>query len=188
MSGWLSFRGSGPHHTGNGVSIEPMRKKHLRQILAIEQQVYPKPWTHGVFSSELEQARLGRRWYIVARRIGKVVGYGGVMFTDDRLSDGEAHVTNVAVEPSCWRSGVGRTLMLALIHEARRRGCTSMSLEVRATNQAAQELYRQLGFAPAGIRQRYYENRDDAIVMWCHDVHAAEYGRRLEELESRDAR
>ena len=44
------------------------------------------------------------------------------------------------------------------------------TLEVRASNTAAQELYRQFGFAPAGVRKRYYENTEDAIVMWCHDI------------------
>jgi ribosomal-protein-alanine N-acetyltransferase len=160
-----------------------MRRRHLRQILAIESQVYPRPWTRGVFQSELDQAAAGRRHYVVARRGRRVVGYGGVMFTDERLSDGEAHVTNVAVDPTAWRSGVGRTLMLALVREARRRGCTSMSLEVRVTNEAAQALYRQFGFVPAGIRQRYYENTDDAIVMWCHDIDGDEYAERLARLE-----
>jgi ribosomal-protein-alanine N-acetyltransferase len=58
-----------------------------------------------------------------------------------------------------------------------------MSLEVRVTNEAAQALYRQFGFVPAGIRQRYYENTDDAIVMWCHDIDGDEYAERLARLE-----
>lgn len=170
---------------GGPVSIEPMRRTHLRQVLAIEQRVYPRPWTHGVFTTELDQVRHGRRLYVVARRGRAVVGYAGLMFTDERLSDGESHVTNVAVHPDAWRGGIGRALMLELMREARRRGCTSMSLEVRDTNRAAQALYRQLGFAPAGIRQRYYENTDDAIVMWCHDIDGEACAARLEELEAR---
>jgi ribosomal-protein-alanine N-acetyltransferase len=46
----------------------------------------------------------------------------------------------------------------------------------------AQELYRKFGFAPAGVRKRYYENTEDAIVMWCHDIQSGEYGARLREL------
>jgi [ribosomal protein S18]-alanine N-acetyltransferase len=53
---------------------------------------------------------------------------------------------------------------------------------VRASSTGAQELYRAFGFAPAGVRTRYYENSEDAIVMWCHDIHLPEYRARLEEL------
>ena len=60
--------------------IEPMRRRHLRNVLTIEARVYPKPWTLGVFHTELEAARVGDRHYVVARADGEVVGYGGVMF------------------------------------------------------------------------------------------------------------
>ena len=53
---------------------------------------------------------------------------------------------------------------------------------MRASGTGAQALYRSFGFAPAGIRTRYYENVEDAIVMWCHDIQGDAYGRRLEEL------
>lgn len=168
---------------GGRVVIVPMRRRHVRQVLAIEQQVYPRPWTHGVFTSELDQAAAGRRLYLAALRGRTVVGYAGLMFTDERLSDGESHVTNVAVDPRAWRQGIGRRLMIELLKAARARGCRSMSLEVRDTNRRAQELYRGLGFAPAGVRRRYYENTDDAIVMWCHDIDGNDYGERLERLE-----
>ena len=46
----------------------------------------------------------------------------------------------------------------------------------------AQELYRKFGFAPAGVRKRYYENTEDAIVMWCHDIQTEDYAERLREL------
>ena len=59
------------------------------------------------------------------------------------------------------------------------RGCTAWTLEVRASSTGAQALYRSFGFAPAGVRARYYEGREDAIVMWCHDIQGAEYADRL---------
>jgi ribosomal-protein-alanine N-acetyltransferase len=55
-------------------------------------------------------------------------------------------------------------------------------LEVRASNTGAQALYHQFGFVPAGVRQKYYENSDDAIVMWCNDLALPEYRQRLREL------
>jgi ribosomal-protein-alanine N-acetyltransferase len=57
-----------------------------------------------------------------------------------------------------------------------------MSLEVRVSNKAAQALYAKFGFVPAGIRQRYYENSEDAIVMWCHDIDGDEYAAKLASL------
>jgi ribosomal-protein-alanine N-acetyltransferase len=58
-------------------------------------------------------------------------------------------------------------------------GCVAWTLEVRASNAAALELYRRFGFSPAGVRRRYYENTEDAIVMWCHDIRSPEYAERL---------
>jgi ribosomal-protein-alanine N-acetyltransferase len=165
-----------------GLSIAPFRRRHLRQVLAIENQDYPRPWTPGVFASELAQVREGSRCYVVALLEGRVVGYGGLMFTDDG-----AHVTNIAVDPAEQRRGIGRRLLVHLMRTARQLGCDAMTLEVRVTNTGAQALYRQFGFAPAGIRKRYYENTDDALVMWCHDLGGDDVARRLAEAESREA-
>jgi [ribosomal protein S18]-alanine N-acetyltransferase len=152
------------------IVLEPLRKKHLRDVLAIEERVYPRPWTAGVFSSELDQVRRGQRFYVAATRRGELVGYGGIMLLPD-----EAHVTNIAVHPDEQRRGVGRQLLARLIREARRQGLSSLSLEVRASNTAAQAMYRSFGFGPAGVRQRYYEGVEDAIVMWAHDIDRPEY-------------
>jgi ribosomal-protein-alanine N-acetyltransferase len=59
-------------------------------------------------------------------------------------------------------------------------------LEVRVTNVAAQALYREFGFVPAGIRKNYYaEVNEDAIVMWAYDVATPEYAARLDAIASR---
>ena len=73
------------------LDIEPLRKKHLPDVMPIEQASYPRPWTPGVFQSELELVRRGERHYLAARRGGDLVGYGGVMFVVD-----DAHVTHGA--------------------------------------------------------------------------------------------
>ncbi|MFM8776816.1 MAG: ribosomal-protein-alanine N-acetyltransferase RimI, partial [Actinomycetota bacterium] len=59
----------------------------------------------------------------------------------------------------------------------------AMTLEVRHTNISAQNLYRRFGFVPAGVRKKYYENRDDAIVMWCAGVQQQEFTDRLRKIE-----
>ena len=158
--------------------IVPMRRAHIRKIMPIEQQVYPRPWTPQVFVEELEQARVGKRHYLVGTIGDELVGYGGLLYVEN-----DAHVTNIAVDPM-WRSrGIATELLLDLAWEANRRGCEAMTLEVRHTNVAAQQLYRRFCFVPAGVRKKYYENRDDAIVMWCAGVQEPEFAERLRKIE-----
>jgi ribosomal-protein-alanine N-acetyltransferase len=158
--------------------IEPMRRRHLREVLPIEVGAYPKSWSRSVFESELEQVKGGSRCYLVGLIDKRVVGYAGLWFVDDPDGD-QAHVTNIVVDPSRRREGVATQLMLELATVAIERGCVAWTLEVRASSLGAHALYRRFGFAPAGVRKRYYENTEDAIVMWCHDIHSAEYADRL---------
>jgi len=167
------------HGVSSGeLIIEPMRRKHLRQVLPIEQAAYPKSWSRSVFESELDQVRTGSRCYLVGIADGRLVGYAGLWFVDDPDGD-QAHITNVVVAPDRRREGVATRLLAALANSAVERGCVAWTLEVRASSEGAIELYRRFGFAPAGIRRRYYENAEDAIVMWCHDIHKPGYRDRL---------
>ena len=164
--------------SARGLVIEPMRRRDLPMIQVIERQVYPQPWSVNVFTNEIEMARQGQRYYICGHRAGELVGYAGMMIVTD-----EAHITNIAAAPSRQREGIGRRLLAELAWEARRRGCVALTLEVRMSNVAAQGLYRQFGFEPAGIRQKYYENVEDAIIMWAHDIDSPQYRARLRSLE-----
>ena len=89
---------------------------------------------------------------------------------------------NIAVHPDWQQRGIATELMLELAWHARQRKCEALTLEVRHTNTAAQELYRRFGFVPAGVRRKYYENTDDAIVMWCTDIQSDEYSQRLTKI------
>ncbi len=165
----------------DNLLIEPMRRRHLRQAMPIEHAAYPTSWSRSVFESELEQTRNGSRRYLVARHGREVVGYAGVWIVSDPEGD-QAHVTNVAVASEYRRQGIARRLLIALASEIVERGCVAWTLEVRASSEGAQQLYRRFGFVPAGIRKRYYDNSEDAIVMWCHDIETPEYAERLREL------
>ncbi len=166
--------------TVNALTTEPMRRRHLRRVLQIEDRVYPRPWTHRTFVSELAGMRNGTRHYLVSYVDDTMVGYAGLMF-----SGNDAHVTNIAVDPDWQGRGVATEMMLDLAFIAHDRGCDAMTLEVRHTNTAAQNLYRRFGFVPAGVRKRYYENTDDAIIMWAHGVDTDEFMQRLRLIESR---
>jgi ribosomal-protein-alanine N-acetyltransferase len=76
-------------------------------------------------------------------------------------------------------------LLLTLARSAIDRGSRSLTLEVRVSNGGAQALYRQFGFAPAGMRKAYYpDNHEDALVMWAHDIDTPEYTDRLAGIEA----
>jgi ribosomal-protein-alanine N-acetyltransferase len=109
---------------------------------------------------------------------GAVVGYAGVLY---QLEDG--HITNVAVDPAHHRHKIGSRLMLTLARQARKAGSKNLTLEVRVSNRGAQAMYQSFGFAPVGIRQRYYEGVEDAIVMWANDIDSPAYADRLDALE-----
>ena len=160
------------------VDLVTMRRRHLRGVLRIEHQVYPRPWSIGLFLSEL--ALRTTRIYLVAKVGTIVVGYAGLM-----LVAGDGHVTTIAVDPSWHRRGVGTRLLLELSHAGIAAGCTGLTLEVRVSNDAALDLYRRFGYAPAGVRKNYYaETNEDALVMWAHDVDLATYADRLAAIEA----
>jgi [ribosomal protein S18]-alanine N-acetyltransferase len=160
------------------VTITTMRRRHLRGVLHIEQQVYPKPWTFGLFLSELGQR--STRLYLVARVGHRIVGYLGLLRNID-----EGHITNVAVDPEWQGHGIATRLLATAGRAASLRGCRSLTLEVRVSNDRAQQLYRRFGFAPAGVRKAYYpDNREDAIIMWANDIDSPDYARRLLDIES----
>ena len=161
------------------LEIEPMRRRDLKNVIAIERRIFPSPWSIGLYMSEIAQP--ATRAYYVASVGPELVGYAGMM-----VVVGEAHVTNIGVAPQWQRHGVGRRLLLQLAREARHRSAQHMTLEVRVSNTGAQALYQEFGFAPAGVRKNYYaEVHEDALVMWAHDIDTDAYGTRLERIESR---
>ena len=153
-----------------------MRRRHLRGIMAIERQVYPRPWSPNLFLSEMTESR--NRCYLVARMDREVVGYGGLICYGE-----EAHITNVAVDPMHHRRRIGSRLLRELIVNAVDLGADAVSLEVRVTNWGAQRLYGGFGFRPVGVRKNYYQEiSEDALIMWLDGIRTAYYGRKLQAL------
>src|ERR687892_333748 len=150
------------------IEITRMRRRHLRGIMAIERQVYPRPWSPSLFVSEMTSGR--SRAYLVALDGRAVIGYAGLISYGD-----EAHVTTIAVDPEYQRLKIGTRLLYELVREAIEMGARAVSLEVRVTNWGAQRLYGGFGFRPVGVRRNYYqETNEDAL---------AEAGTRWSEIE-----
>jgi ribosomal-protein-alanine N-acetyltransferase len=175
----------GPHEpddvgppAGLDVQLVPMRRRHLRSVMRIEAQVYPRPWSLPLFLSELN-LRTSRLYY-VARVNGVVVGYCGVM-----LVEGDGHITNIAVDRAWQRHQIGTRLLLNAARQSLAHGATRLTLEVRMSNQGAQAMYRRFGFEPAGVRKNYYaESREDALIMWAYGLDTPEYAERLAAIEA----
>ena len=109
-----------------------------------------------------------------------IVGFVGLWFIGD-----EAHVTAIGVQERERRLGVGELLLLASAEIAVPRGARVMTLEVRAGNQGAQELYKKYGFARVGTRKGYYtDNNEDAFVMTTEPIREDRFLARLERLRS----
>lgn len=160
------------------VVLSPMRRRHVRDVLAIERVVYPRPWSAALFFSELAQRTT--RYYLVAHHGRSLVGYGGLMCHLD-----EGHITTLAVRPEFQHRKVGSRVLLALVEEARARPVRSLALEVRVANWPAQRLYSWFGFRPVGVRKNYYaETGEDALVMWIDDVSSDEMGTRIDRIRT----
>jgi len=96
------------------------------------------------------------------QELRSIVGYAGICVMTD-----EAHITTIASHPDVRGMGVGEFLLVALIHRGIEIGARWMTLEVRASNSVAQNLYRKYTFKEMGVRRRYYsDNGEDALVMW----------------------
>src|SRR5436309_4266032 len=158
------------------LEVTRMRRRHLKAVMAIERQVYPRPWSPSLFLSEMSETQ--NRAYLVARMGREVVGYGGVICYGD-----EAHVTTIAVDPVHHRKKIGTRLMYELLRAAIEMGARAISLEVRMSNWGAQRMYGRFGFRPVGVRKGYYqETGEDALVMWVDDVCRPDYKRTLESI------
>jgi [ribosomal protein S18]-alanine N-acetyltransferase len=146
------------------VVVGPMRFEDVAAVHEIERISFRTPWPAYAFEQELRGNRLAH--YLVARAGDRVVGFAGVWLMVD-----EAHVTTFGVHPDWRRQGIGRQLLLNLVELARTIGARRMTLEVRASNDVAQALYRTYGFEEVGRRPRYYtDDGEDALVMSTPDL------------------
>lgn len=143
-------------------SIESMRERDLIDVVEIEETSGLNRWGYDAYRRELFTNP--NSIMIVARNL--VLGPAVIGFFAGWIVEDELHVNNVASHQDYRRIGIGRSLMEAAIDEAGRRGVAHVILEVRASNEAAQLLYRDLGFGFVGRRRDYYRMpTEDALVM-----------------------
>lgn len=140
------------------LQLRPMTVADLTSVMAVELRAYPHPWTEGIFRDCI---RVGYQCR-VAEIGSELVGYAVMS-----VAVGEAHILNICIDPERQGEGLGRRLLQGMLRLASEQQADTAYLEVRASNRAAQRLYRSLGFDEVGQRRSYYpaaDGREDALV------------------------
>jgi ribosomal-protein-alanine N-acetyltransferase len=156
------------------LDIRPLVVGDLDAVGEIEQTSMPAPWSPAMFAGEIGKTSsvcLGA-WEPGS---GRLVGYVIVSRYVDAW-----HVMNLVVAESHRRRGIASALLDEVFGRTRDAGRRGFTLEVRASNEAALQLYERMGFRRQGVRRGYYtDNREDAVIMWRDAiVEAAEDARR----------
>jgi ribosomal-protein-alanine N-acetyltransferase len=108
-----------------------------------------------------------------------IVGFAGFW-----IMAGEAHLTNIAVRESYRRQGIGELLLISVVDLAAELDTSIITLEVRASNTAAQNLYRKYGFVRVGLRRGYYlHEREDGVLMSTERVNSASFQEHFQQLK-----
>lgn len=140
------------------IKIDGLRKSDPPQLAGLDKRCFVIPWSEKAFEDEVNN-KLAH--YFIARDGEKIVGYAGFWEVC-----GEGDITNVAVEEEYRRQHIGSMLIEAMLREAADMKLELLTLEVRRSNLAAQNLYKKYGFNEIGMRKGYYsDNREDAIIM-----------------------
>lgn len=193
--------------------VEPMELEDIGQVLEVDRESYALPWPASAYRREILHNRNARyfvlrsvssedsvqngeqpdersrlplpffRWPHRAGqskpvRPGRVIGYAGMW-----IMVNEAHITTIAMRGE-WRGrGLGELLLASLVEEAGHIGADRITLEVRVSNETAQNLYRKYGFRLEGTRPRYYsDNNEDAYIMTTGNIQDPEYRERFDRL------
>ena len=169
--------------------VEPMKQADVATVATIERAIFTLPWSSGAFGYELRANPLSH-YYVARTRMVKsrspngqetdpsIVGYGGFWMMMD-----EAHICTLGVHPDWRQRGVGELLLATMIEAADGLGAHVVTLEVRVSNQPAQNLYTKYGFTQVGVRKGYYsDNNEDAYIMTTEPINTPAYRSRLKRL------
>lgn len=142
-----------------------LTKEMLSDLAELEKLCFSVPWSENMFAGELENSAAVYRVFLYE---DKPVAYMGMWLVAD-----EGQITNVAVHPDHRRRGLAKELIGTLINIAKGEELGILTLEVRASNQSAINLYKSFGFYQVGLRKNYYEGKEDALLMTL-DIHEEE--------------
>ncbi|MGD0796019.1 MAG: ribosomal protein S18-alanine N-acetyltransferase [Dehalococcoidales bacterium] len=196
-------------------SIRPLAKEDLDQVNAIDHEAFPTQWPPPNYRQELQNkiahylvatddSRMidpppQKPRNTLLKLIGRlmpwsqlnatprapsprpyIVGFSGIWMMAD-----EAHITNIAVRQPYQGKGIGGMLLIATIDMAWELKASLLTLEVRASNLTAQQLYSRYGFKQTGLRRGYYlDNREDAVIMSTESISSPEFRELVRDLRA----
>lgn len=114
-------------------------------------------WSYNILKQELEN---GKSKYFVAKQENEIVGFAGILLIIDQVN-----IMNIVVKKDKRNFGIGSLLLEEIIRYSKIHNATSITLEVNEKNIAAIKLYKKYGFKQVGLRRKYYNNEDNAILM-----------------------
>jgi len=182
-------------------TIRPMEMGDVPIVVAIDRLSFPAPWPAASYRYELRSKNKSfyhvllrpaadkavpadKGWHRWLHRVigptgsSRVIGYVGLRKQIARL---EVHISTLAIHPDWRGNGLGELMLLAALEQAQELEFSTVSLEVRASNQSAQRLYRKYVFRFKSVQQGYYRNGEGAWLMTV-DIDRSSYQRRLAEL------
>lgn len=141
------------------TNIRRMRVDDLPQVQAIDEISFSTPWPKNAYRYELLENPNGHCW--VAEADGKIAGLLVCWLVVD-----EGHIATIAVHPAQRGKDISKALVITGLADLISKSAVSVTLEVRAGNLVAQNLYRYFGFEEVGLRKRYYKDtNEDALLM-----------------------
>jgi ribosomal-protein-alanine N-acetyltransferase len=183
--------------------VRLMDKGDIPQVNEIDHEAFPALWPPPNYRRELENriahyvvacdntlkkgerssGLLSRLRHLFKREVPAtreyIFGFAGLW-----IMAGEVHITNIAVRQRHRRQGIGELLLISLINLATKLEASLITLEVRASNIAAQGLYAKYGFDKVGVRRGYYtDNREDGVLMTLEDITSAPVRADLQQLK-----
>lgn len=156
-----------------------MKEKDIPAIMEIECVSFgTHHWSAESFRSEIRN-KTGNYYSLIDTDEKKLLGYAGYWLIMD-----ESHVTTIAVHPDYRRKYLGEILLQHLIERSQYREAKWLTLEVRASNIGAQNLYYKYGFSSMGLRRKYYQdNNEDALIMWTEGLYSEKSKKLIQSLK-----
>lgn len=137
--------------------ISEMNLQDLENIKGCLLTDFDNFWSYNILKRELEN---GKSKYFVAKQENEIVGFAGILLIIDQVN-----IMNIVVKKDKRNFGIGSSLLEEIIRYSKIHNATSITLEVNEKNILAIKLYKKYGFKQVGLRRKYYNNEDNAILM-----------------------
>lgn len=142
------------------MRIREMKSSDVEAVMEIDKKSFASPWTEEIFNYEIKENKFAH--YFIVETDNTIIGYVGLWVVYE-----DAQITNIAILKKYRGFKIGEHLFGYALQHAQNLGAERLSLEVRISNEIAQNMYQKFGLAPGGIRKKYYtDDNEDALVMW----------------------